>query len=204
MNRLREVIFDLDGTLLDSLPGIEWSVRQACAACGIAAPRQSLRPYLGPPIRSILRSAAGVSAPDKLDRLERAFRVSYDGAGWRMTTCFDGAPAALDRLRRQGLRLWVATNKPARATGKILRELQIDALFEEIACRDSRTPPFLSKAELLIDLVERRGLRRAHCLMIGDTGEDGQAAAAAGIACTLVPEVLDSPALERILVNAHD
>jgi phosphoglycolate phosphatase len=195
------LIFDLDGTLLDSLPGIEWSVAQAFAACGMEAPRQSLRPYLGPPIRAILGTLGGVQAAEKLDGLERAFRVSYDGEGWRMTTCCEGAPAVLGRLREGGHRLYVATNKPALATSKILRELGMESVFEEIACRDSRTPPYGSKSELLADLVARRALARADCLMIGDTGEDSAAASAAGIACKLVARVLDPSTLERILVN---
>lgn len=194
----KDIIFDLDGTLLDSLPGIEWSVAQAFHACGMEAPRQSLRAYLGPPIRQILRTAGAVSSAETLDLLERAFRASYDEQGWRMTNCFAG-PADLLRLRQRGFRLWVATNKPSQATLKILRSLAIDNLFEEVACRDSRTPPFASKAEMLIDLVNRRGLASQDCLMVGDSGEDSAAAQAAGIACKLVVRVLDPSALERIV-----
>ena len=114
MPSLRHSIFDLDGTLVDSLPGITWSVEQALALCGLPPLAVDLKPSIGPPIRSILAGVTGLRDAPSLDRLERAFRASYDAEGWRKTACYEGAPDMLRRLRAGGIGLWVVTNKPSR------------------------------------------------------------------------------------------
>jgi len=140
MPSLRHAIFDLDGTLVDSLPGIAWSVGQALALCGLPPLTVDLKPLIGPPIRSILASVTGLRDAPSLDRLERAFRASYDGEGWRKSTCYEGAPDMLRRLRAGGIGLWVVTNKPSRIALRILREIEIDGLFGGVASLDSRAP----------------------------------------------------------------
>ena len=193
MLAFRHIVFDLDGTLVDSLPGIEWSAREALAACGAGPLLRDLGPLLGPPIRTILAQATGIDAPHRLDALERAFRHSYDTEGWRQTVCFPGAFETLEQLSAAGASLWVATNKNRLATGKILSQLRIGRFFREVACRDSRTPVFSTKAELLIDLIGRRGLPLSECLMVGDTREDAAAARAAGIPCAILSHVAPGP-----------
>jgi phosphoglycolate phosphatase len=182
----RHIVFDLDGTLIDSLPGIEWSAREALAACGAGPLSRDLRPLLGPPIRSILARATGITAPHRLDALERAFRHSYDTQGWRQAVCFAGTRETLHRLSAAGASLWVATNKNRLATGKILSQLGLRRFFREVVCRDSRIPMFPTKAEMLVDLVDRRGLAPSECLMVGDTREDAAAARAAGMPCAIL------------------
>jgi len=146
-----------------------------------------LKPLIGPPIRSILASVTGLRDAPSLDRLERAFRASYDGEGWRKSTCYEGAPDMLRRLRTGGIGLWVVTNKPSRIARRILREIEIEGLFGGVASLDSRAPAYVSKAEALTDLVRRQGLSRTECLLVGDTLEDCNAAAAAAVACAIVP-----------------
>jgi phosphoglycolate phosphatase len=187
MAALHDAIFDLDGTLIDSLPGIGWSIEAALAACGLAPRSFDLKPLIGPPIRAMMATISGVSDAPALDCLERAFRASYDSEGWRKTVCQPGAPAALAELRTRGIALWVVTNKPRLSTGMILHELALESFFTETVCRDSRTPPFASKAEMLSDLLRRRNLERSRSLLIGDTSEDAHAASEAGVPCALVP-----------------
>jgi phosphoglycolate phosphatase len=186
MSTMRHAIFDLDGTLVDSLPGIVWSIGEALAACGLPPAAVELRPLIGPPIRSILSAVSGLSEGHALDRLESAFRASYDAKGWRKAVCYEGVQDLLVDLFTSDTGLWMLTNKPASATGKILRHLKLDAFFEEVVCRDSRWPAYESKTEALIDLTVRRGLPRAECVLIGDTPEDRLAAAAAGMKCLIV------------------
>jgi phosphoglycolate phosphatase len=183
MSAIRHVIFDLDGTLVDSVPGIAFSIDSALRACGFPASRRELAPLIGPPVREILAAVSGAGNSEALDRLERAFRASYDVEGWRRTEWLPGVPDMLWNLMTGGIVLWVATNKPALPTGRILSELNLAGFFREVACRDSR---FASKAALLIDLLARNGMNRDECLMVGDTAEDGRAAEAAGIACVIV------------------
>ena len=186
MKVVRNAIFDLDGTLIDSLPGIAWSIGEALTASGLKQHMTEFRLQIGPPIRSILSLVSGLSDAHSLDELERAFRRSYDGGGWHGTACYAGVRELLEDLLAQGVRLWVVTNKPALPTRNILRHLKLDTFFEGVVCRDSRAPAWGSKSDALIDLLDRRGLSRETCLLIGDTPEDRRAAVAAGLDCIIV------------------
>ena len=187
MSFVKHVIFDLDGTLIDSVPGIAWSVDAALRSCGLPAAGRELTPLIGPPVRDILATVSGVTEPRILDRLEGSFRSSYDAGGWRGTVCQAGVRDMLWQLLTSGIDLWLVTNKPALATGKILCELRLASFFREVICRDSRTPAFASKAEMLIDFLKSTELDRAGCLLVGDTSEDWHSARAAGIRCAIVP-----------------
>jgi phosphoglycolate phosphatase len=191
---MRNVIFDLDGTLVDSVPGIQWSAEKAMKACGHARACPDLAPLIGPTIRDILMvAAAGAIEPAELDRLEQAFRGAYDTDGWQRTRCYPGVRQMLDKLRAAGKVLSIVTNKPAHATQLILPGLEIAGYFRDVVCRDSAVGAlgskavFGSKAEMLADLVSRRKMAREESILVGDTLEDCQAAAAAGIACAVVP-----------------
>src|SRR5437870_1611955 len=89
------IFFDLDGTLLDSLPGIAFSIEKAFEACSLSMRPIDLREAIGPPIRKILSLDALSESESDLDLLERAFRVSYDSDGWQKTLLFPGSNAML-------------------------------------------------------------------------------------------------------------
>jgi phosphoglycolate phosphatase len=179
---LREcLLFDLDGTILDSLPGIEFSVRAAFESCGIPLHRDSLRQMIGPPIRTILSRAGNVEDQAALDELEGAFRRSYDTEGWRRTECFPGAQVTLRTMSQYGHRLFVVSNKPRYVSVQILECQGLLDLFREIVTSDSRTPLFRGKAEMIDYLTSKHNIAQESCLLVGDTIEDAQAAAATGI-----------------------
>jgi phosphoglycolate phosphatase len=187
MSLYKHAIFDLDGTLVDSLPGIAWSIDQALAACSLPLCRRDLSSLIGPPIRSILSFVSGLPKGEELDRLERAFRTSYDSEGWAKTILFGGVREVLGSLRDCSIALWMVTNKPAFATRRILEHFQMWQFFAEVVCHDSRTPPYASKAEALDGLLRCRKLSVQECVFIGDTAEDRHAASAAGTDCVIVP-----------------
>lgn len=175
------VLFDLDGTILDSLPGIEASVRAAFVACDLPVPGGNLREFIGPPIRTILAHAGKISNKTILDALESAFRKDYDSKGWQRTICFPEAAYVLRIMRQRGHRLFVASNKPQQASLKILEKEQILNTFEAILTRDSRSPAYEGKEEMIRILLTERDIAPENCVMVGDTIEDAEAAAAAGI-----------------------
>ena len=174
------LLFDLDGTLLDSLPGIAFSVREACRKVGLPEPKINLRSLLGPPIRIILSQAVGTDDPALVDQLEQAFRTSYDTEGWRKTSCFDGVQDTLVMMKAGGHRLFVVSNKPQHISLKILEREGLLPLFERIYTRDSRTPA-CTKQQMLHEFLSEYGVSASDCLMVGDTMEDATAAAAVGI-----------------------
>ncbi len=171
------VLFDQDGTLLDSIPGIEYSVRAAFAAAGLDDSGLDLRPRIGPPIRAILSKVARTDDPVLLDRLEGAFRTSYDSEGWRRTPCFPGAVEMLAAMKAAGHRLFVVTNKPREVSLKILEMQDIAGHFEQVYTRDSAEPPYATKAGMLEAILSDHRLKAEDCVMVGDTIEDASAAA---------------------------
>jgi phosphoglycolate phosphatase len=174
------LLFDLDGTLLDSLPGIAFSVREACRNVGLPEPKINLRSLLGPPIRIILSQAVETDDPALVDQLEQAFRTSYDTDGWRKTSCFDGVRDTLVMMKGGAHRLFVVSNKPRHISMKILEREGLLPLFEQIYTRDSRTPA-CTKQQMLHEFLSEYGVSASDCLMVGDTMEDATAAAAVGI-----------------------
>lgn len=183
---LRNALFDLDGTLVDSLSGIEFAVDHALAVLGLPVRNRDLRPLIGPPIRRIFHQLLPNCEEPQLAKLENAFRDCYDSVGWRKTVLHDNAALLLGALSRAGVQLFLVTNKPSFSTGKILEQLEISRSFQVVLCRDSRTPGFGSKAEMLEYLVGTYNLRREECLYIGDTYEDYLAGAESSIRTAVV------------------
>lgn len=176
------VLFDLDGTLLDSLPGIQHSILSAFRTCGLPMADVDLRSLIGPPIRTILsRLAEGASAKVNLDYLERAFRASYDSEGWQKTFHYTGAASMLKQMKEQGLRLFVVSNKPRHVSLKILEKEGTLKYFDQIITRDSREPQYAGKYEMICYVLTEQMIQPEDCLMVGDTMEDAEAAAATGM-----------------------
>jgi phosphoglycolate phosphatase len=130
--------------------------------------------------------AAKKPTEEELDQLELSFRWSYDCDGWRMTPHYEGAAEALRRAQAEGRRLFVVSNKPQHISMKILEAEGTASLFEEIVTRDSRTPPYQDKQEMMRYLLQKWELAPGGCLMIGDTMEDAEAASKTGMRFCLV------------------
>jgi len=175
-------VFDLDGTLIDSVPGIDAAARAGLAQVAPGEWLPSLRTFIGPPIRTMLQRALGWTDPARLDALERAFRNHYDSRAWRESPPYPGVDAVLRELRARGCRLHVLTNKPQQATAQILDHLGWARLMDAVVSPQSHTPPFADKAAAAVDLRERYRLPATSTLLVGDSLDDQAAARAAGFA----------------------
>lgn len=175
-------VLDLDGTLVDSIPGIDAAARAGLAQVAPGETLPSLRAFIGPPIRTMLQRALGWTDAARLDALEKAFRVHYDGGAWRETKPYEGVDAALRELRARGGRLHVLTNKPVQPTARIMDHLGWTGLMDAIVSPQSRTPHYPDKAAAAIDLRATRGLPAGGTLLVGDSADDEAAARAAGFA----------------------
>ncbi len=174
-------MFDLDGTLIDSVPGIARALREAFRCAGKAMPEGEVSQFVGPPIRVIARGLDPSLTDADLSLIEPAYRASYDSDGWRHSALYPEVTETLTHLRAKGLPLFVVTNKPRLPTARLLAHFELDSLFTEVLSRDSREPPYPEKASMLADLICRRKLRPEQAWMVGDTAEDGEAAARCGM-----------------------
>ncbi len=173
---LTALVFDLDGTLIDSTPGIASSLAAAFQSVGRAVPQTDIRKAIGPPIRIIARRVEPSLTDAELDSIEPVYRTDYDTRGWRNTLLFDGVAETLHDLHTRGLQLFIVTNKPRIPTTNVLTHFNLHPLFREVLSRDSRSPIFPSKAEMLATLIEQHRLSPDSTLMVGDTIEDQETA----------------------------
>jgi phosphoglycolate phosphatase-like HAD superfamily hydrolase len=125
------VIFDLDGTLTDSAPGVVASFRHALDAVGAEIPDGDLAVLVvGPPMHHTM-SALGLG--ERAADAVAAYRADYTSRGWAMNTLFDAVVPLLTDLRAAGVRLAVATSKAEPIARRILDHFGIAAHFEVIA-----------------------------------------------------------------------
>lgn len=181
MNKLTAV-FDLDGTLVDTLPDFTLSINRLFARLGLAAASDSeLQPMLGDGPRVFLERALAARGVEADARMQAEFIADYTEHAAVDSQLYPGMAEALIALRRQGLQLAVCTNKPAASTRLLLRALQLDELFVAIAAGDSH--PFRKPdPRHLQHALQLAGTSANRAVMIGDNRNDYLAAKGAGTA----------------------
>lgn len=176
--KITDVIFDLDGTLIDSAPSVLACFARTLAANGIE-PVLPLTPSLiGPPLRETLFRLSGVDDEAHLAAMIRDFKQHYDLGGYKETAIFPGVHAMLRQLHGIGLRLHIATNKRLRPTELILAHFGWNVLFSAVYASDSRRPPFTSKDEMLSELLRDEHIAPSAAVYVGDRHDDRVAAEA--------------------------
>ena len=178
------VIFDLDGTLVDSAPDLTGAMNAVLVAEGLAAlAPHEVRHLVGDGARALLRrgfEADGRAFPDGAagDALVADFIAHYRAHLADETRPFGGAEACLDRLSAAGAALAVCTNKPHALAVMVLERLGLMDRFAVVLGRDSLAL-FKPDPAPLLAILERTN--RARGAMIGDTMTDVAAARAAGM-----------------------
>lgn len=181
MPRYRHVLFDLDGTLIDSAPAILASFRAAFAAAGVSPVRPIEASVIGPPLAETLALLSGSSDPERLAELAARFAETYDNEGLLATTAYAGVDGALRALAAAGMTLSIATNKRIFPTRKILEHLGWSALFRHVYALDLFTPRLADKATMLGRLLADQAIAREQAIYVGDREEDGLAALGNGL-----------------------
>jgi phosphoglycolate phosphatase len=176
---IRTVVFDLDGTLLDSARDILAALEAAVADVGIRSDRPLTRALIGPPVAEMLERWGEPLSGEQRDRIVAAFRRAYDGGSMDATHPYDGAAACVAVLRARGLALHVATNKPAGPTARLLARW-FPGDFADVVTVDGVPGRRLSKVEMLSELTRRNGLSPATTVIVGDSPSDLHAGRALG------------------------
>ncbi len=176
------VLFDLDGTLTDSAPGIVASFRHALAHVGAAVPDGDLvTRIVGPPMHLTLRGLVG----DAADTAMTAYRADYTSRGWAMNRPFDGITELLADLRAAGVRLAVATSKAEPTARRILEHFGLDGYFEVIAGA-SVDGARSAKADVVAHALAQLAPLPPRVLMVGDRSHDVEGAGANGLETVVV------------------
>lgn len=176
MPRYLHVLFDLDGTLIDSAPAILASYREAFAAAGRAPVIPIDAGIVGPPLLETLELLTGSIDPALIAELAAHFKASYDTTGYLQTAAYEGVGAMLARLATGGCRLAIATNKRLHPTRLILQHLGWAAHFDAVYALDMFEPRLPDKATMIARLLADRSIPRDAAVYVGDRSEDGESA----------------------------
>ncbi len=139
------ILFDLDGTLTDSGPGILSCLEYALEDQGIPIPeRDQMRTYLGPPLVDTFRGVFGMNDQQIAQAIDK-YRERYHDIGLFENSVYEGVPVLLAELQGAGLRMATATSKPEYSATRILQHFELDQYFEFIGAaaldgtRDSKS-----------------------------------------------------------------
>ena len=178
MPRFRHILFDLDGTLVDSTADIVAAANAARASLGLAPlPHETVRGFIGDGVDTLLAQCVPA---EHLHPAIEAYRAHYAAHMLDTTRAYPGVEALLEDLSRAGLALAVVTNKPRRYTVPMLDALGLARFFGAVVGGDGpsgRKPapgPFLEALAAL-------GGGRGTALVVGDGRNDVNGARAAGI-----------------------
>ncbi len=176
----RSAIFDLDGTLTDSKPGILGCLTKALEAHGVAW-TGSLDWFIGPPAEQSWRRLM----PDGDDDARRAalrhdYRLCYDATGWAENSVYPGVHVVLQSLQASGWQLFVCTSKREDFALRILEKFALSRYFLALYA-DTAGSLDHTKTALLRRLLEEQSLDPVTTLMVGDRNFDIEAARANGV-----------------------
>ncbi|MFL6626337.1 MAG: phosphoglycolate phosphatase [Vitreoscilla sp.] len=179
---IRGVLFDLDGTLIDSAPDLAGAANRLRADHGLEPlPLEALRPMVGSGARGMVGVAFGVAPGEpRFEALRDAFLAHYEAGLLERTGPFDGVADLLSALEAAGIAWGIVTNKATRFTVPIVAGLGLAQRAGVVVCGDT-TPHSKPHPEPLLHAARALGVAPEHVAYVGDDLRDAQAAHAAGM-----------------------
>jgi phosphoglycolate phosphatase len=178
---VRAVLFDLDGTLLDTAPDLCGALNELRLERGLdPLPFEALRNYSSKGARGLIGQGFAHAEGEERAAYTARFLALYQDRLVRETRFFDEVPALLDALEQAAIRWGIVTNKAAYLTVPLLEAMGLAARSHVVVCGDTlheRKPSPLP----LLHAAEKLGVLPEECLYIGDAESDMKAAAAAGM-----------------------
>lgn len=177
--RYKGVIFDLDGTLLDTAEGVLASVRYTTKTLGYPPlSDEVMRTFIGPPVKRSLIEAYHLDE-EEANRATEVFRDRYKDYDLLKARPYDGIMALLGQLKHQGYLVGVATLKRDDYAHTLLKHFGIDRYCDAICGSDFASK--MRKADVLNNCLQEIGLSAGEAVLIGDTSSDGTGAETAGV-----------------------
>src|SRR6476620_10034686 len=176
------VLFDLDGTLIDSAPDLGAAADKMRTDRGMASlPFAHYRPMAGAGARGMLGVAFGITPQDEgYDALKEEFFVNYEACMTERTYAFDGVAELIAQLDRAGLKWGVVTNKSERFTVPLARRLPLFETARTIVSGDT-TPHAKPHPAPLLEAARQLDIAPGRCVYVGDDERDIVAGRAAGM-----------------------
>lgn len=175
MPGIEAVIFDLDGTLVDTSAGIFDTARYTMRELGLnpEVPMERMRRFIGPPLEECFRTVYNLD-DSLIARACPIYRKRYHERGQYLGAVYDGMPEVLRRLRKQGFLLGVATLKNERVARSLLVHFGLAGFFSSI--HGDLEEGGRSKADVLGLVLRDFSLPADQAVLVGDTGHDERGA----------------------------
>jgi len=173
------LIFDLDGTLTDSKPGILGCLKEVLDARQMSG-YGPLDRFIGPPVEEWVAELLPDGTAEDRSTLARDYRACYDRVGWRNNSVYPGVAEMIAQLCAAGFPLYVCTSKHEYFAVRILEEFRLAQFFIRIY-GDRIEYESHRKIDLLAHIMRENSLARDSAWMVGDRSFDFEAALANGI-----------------------
>ena len=182
--RYELLVFDWDGTLIDSAGAIVWCIQSACRDLGLPVPDAARASHvIGLGLQDALAYAVPGLPPADYGRMVERYRKHFLARDAEIPL-FRGAAGMLSSLRGRGHTLAIATGKSRAGLQRALDNTSLRPLFASSRCADQCAPK--PAPDMLLELMDELGANEANTLMIGDTVHDLRMAAHAGVAAVAV------------------
>jgi 2-phosphoglycolate phosphatase len=179
--RLQAVLFDLDGTLLDTAPDMVNALNTLRREHNLAPmPYELVRAAVSHGAARVVRIGFASAADEQLPQLQQRFLEIYRGALSDFTQLFPGMPEVLDELDKRGLKSGIVTNKAGWLTEPLLEQLKLRSRFACVVSGDT-LPVRKPHPEPLLHAAALAGVPPTACVYVGDAQRDVEAAHAAGM-----------------------
>lgn len=179
------ILFDLDGTLTDSKPGIIECIAYALEKENVPYTNQILDKMVGPPFRVSMHDFLGLEMPE-IEKLIGIYRGVYEEYGYKNCKVFEGVEQMLSALKNAGKVLGVATSKPIKFTQMIMCDFDLGKYFDYVAGASSDASKE-AKSDVIQGALENLGVKdKSKVLMVGDRLYDIEGAHMQGIDCAAV------------------
>jgi phosphoglycolate phosphatase len=173
--RWSAVLFDLDGTLVDTREGVQAALTAALAdVVGIEPAADTID--LSLPLDEMIRSAVPAMTIDVRQDASTAFRRHYDSSTWQLANLYPGAEDCLRDLASSGVRLFVVTNKRGTAAARLLEHFHLDGYLEGLVGQPDAGQPE-AKSELAGRCIAAADLDPRTTVVVGDSNQDAEMAA---------------------------
>jgi phosphoglycolate phosphatase len=187
VNEAKAIVFDLDGTLIDTAPDLRAALNQVLVGMGRRElTLEEVRHMIGDGTPALIeRALAATGTMTDLNRAHRKLMQIYEAAPANLSRLFPGVETTLRLLRDSGAKLGICTNKPQAATLSVLKAFNIADYFEAVVGGD--IIPFRKPdPRHLLSVIQRLHATISEAVMIGDNENDYAAARSAGVLVILM------------------